>query len=95
MFSKCLDCHSLPLVTEALRGAGARLLDPDGKPIMDGEMYAGGSRAGFRNPYVRQFIRGFNASYIFKWCKRSLDWRNRSCSLACWMRASAGCTTAQ
>ena len=49
----------------------------DGKPIMDGEMYAGGSRAGFRNPYVRQFIRGFNASYIFKWCKRSLDWRNR------------------
>lgn len=31
-----LDSHSLPLLTEALRGAGARLLDPDGKPIMEG-----------------------------------------------------------
>ncbi len=27
---------SLPLVTEALRGVGARLLDPAGQPIMDG-----------------------------------------------------------
>ena len=47
----------------------------DGKPIMDGEMYAGGSRAGFRIPYMREFARGFNASYIFKWCKRAHDWR--------------------
>lgn len=28
--------HSLPLVTEALRGAGARLLDAEGRPLMDG-----------------------------------------------------------
>ena len=28
--------HSLPLVTEALRGAGARLLDADGASLMDG-----------------------------------------------------------
>lgn len=28
--------HSLPLVTEALRGAGARLLDADGNSLMDG-----------------------------------------------------------
>ncbi|MCG8277868.1 FAD-binding protein [Stenotrophomonas sp. NLF4-10] len=28
--------HSLPLVTEALRGAGARLLDAEGHPLMDG-----------------------------------------------------------
>jgi L-aspartate oxidase len=28
--------HSLPLVTEALRGAGARLLDRDGQPLMAG-----------------------------------------------------------
>ena len=28
--------HSLPLVTEALRGAGARLLDAEGCPLMDG-----------------------------------------------------------
>ncbi|SBV37028.1 L-aspartate oxidase [uncultured Stenotrophomonas sp.] len=28
--------HSLPLVTEALRGAGARLLDAEGKPLMAG-----------------------------------------------------------
>ncbi|TXI27314.1 MAG: FAD-binding protein, partial [Ottowia sp.] len=28
--------HSLPLVTEALRGAGARLLDADAQPLMDG-----------------------------------------------------------
>ena len=31
-----LHCESLPLITEALRGAGARLLDPAGKPIMQG-----------------------------------------------------------
>jgi len=31
-----LDRHSLPLITEALRGAGARLLDPNRKPIMEG-----------------------------------------------------------
>ncbi|MGB3394224.1 MAG: FAD-binding protein, partial [Stenotrophomonas sp.] len=30
------DLHSLPLVTEALRGAGARLLDAEGHPLMDG-----------------------------------------------------------
>lgn len=28
--------HSLPLITEALRGAGARLLDVSGRPLMDG-----------------------------------------------------------
>lgn len=30
-----LDYESLPLITEALRGAGARLLDPNGQSIID------------------------------------------------------------
>ncbi len=31
-----LDRRPLPLATEALRGAGARLVDDDGRPVMDG-----------------------------------------------------------
>lgn len=46
----------------------------DGKPISDGEMYTGSTRSGFRNAYLTQFARGFNASFLFKWDKRSSDW---------------------
>lgn len=47
----------------------------DGKPISDGEMYVGTTRDSVRNAYMRQYARGFNASFIFKWCKRANDWR--------------------
>lgn len=47
----------------------------DGKPISDGEMYTGKTRKSFRNAFVREFMRGFNASYLFKWSKRASDWR--------------------
>lgn len=46
----------------------------DGKPISDGEMYSGKSRTSTRNAFLKQFARGFNASIIFKWDKRSYDW---------------------
>lgn len=46
----------------------------DGKPISDGEMYTGKTRSGFRNAFLTQFARGFNASFLFKWDKRSRDW---------------------
>lgn len=46
----------------------------DGKPISDGEMYTGATRVSFRNAYLTQFSRGFNASFLFKWDKRSGDW---------------------
>lgn len=48
----------------------------DGKPISDGEMYVGKTRKGFRNSYITEYSRGFNASYIFKWCSRAFDWKN-------------------
>ena len=46
----------------------------DGKPISDGEMYTGNTRLSFRNAWLTQFSRGFNASFLFKWDKRSGDW---------------------
>lgn len=46
----------------------------DGKPIVDGETYIGSTRLSVRNALVRQFQRGFNASYTFKWSRRPRDW---------------------
>ena len=45
----------------------------DGKPIFDGETYMGHTRESFRNKIILQYMRGFNASYIFMWSRRPND----------------------
>lgn len=49
-----------------------------GKPILDGETYVGKSRKSFRNHLWLQYARGFNASFLFKWDRRTYDreWKN-------------------
>ncbi len=47
----------------------------DGKPIFDGEAYMGKTRQSFRDKIWLQYARGFNATYIFKWCRRPGDKR--------------------
>ena len=42
----------------------------DGKPIFDGETYMGHTRESFRNKILEQYMRGYNASYLFKWSRR-------------------------
>ena len=39
----------------------------DGKPIVDNEMYFGGSTNSIRQSYLDQYQRGFNMSMSFKW----------------------------
>lgn len=45
----------------------------DGKPIVDGETYLGKTRSSHRNMLLTQFARGLNASYFFKWDRRTGD----------------------
>lgn len=45
----------------------------DGKPIFDGETYMGHTRESFRDIILTQYMRGFNASYLFKWSRRPND----------------------
>ena len=45
----------------------------DGKPIFDGETYMGHTRESFRNKILEQYMRGYNASYLFKWSRRPND----------------------
>ena len=42
----------------------------DGKPFIDGETYLGHTRESHRAAILRQFARGMNASYYFKWERR-------------------------
>ena len=42
----------------------------DGKPFIDGETYLGRTRVSHRAAILRQFARGMNASYYFKWERR-------------------------
>jgi hypothetical protein len=44
-----------------------------GKPIFDGEAYVGRTRAEVRNRLWTQYARGFNASFVFKWDRRTYD----------------------
>ncbi|MBS1370132.1 MAG: hypothetical protein HPZ91_09280 [Lentisphaeria bacterium] len=43
----------------------------DGKPIFDGETYLGTTRKSHRDKIWTQYARGFNASYVFKWDRRT------------------------
>lgn len=45
----------------------------DGKPIFDGETYMGHTRESFRDKILEQYMRGYNASYLFKWSRRPND----------------------
>lgn len=45
----------------------------DGKPIFDGETYMGHTRESFRDKILTQYMRGLNASYLFKWSRRPND----------------------
>lgn len=50
----------------------------DGKPVMDSEMYVGLSSNSIRNAYIQEYMRGLNASYLFKWSRRPGDFnRNK------------------
>lgn len=49
----------------------------DGKPIVDGETYVGKTFLSVRNALVKQYQRGFNASYTFKWSRRPRDWARK------------------
>ncbi|MGN0854288.1 MAG: hypothetical protein ACI4R9_02065 [Kiritimatiellia bacterium] len=47
----------------------------DGKPIVDSEMYVGGSTNSIRQSFMDQYQRGYSVSYMFKWSRRPCDWR--------------------
>jgi hypothetical protein len=63
-------------VTMTPTGGGTRYEDmilraiSDGKPIIDGETYLGRTRTSHRAKLVREWARGLNASYYFKWERR-------------------------
>ncbi|MBR0460032.1 MAG: beta-galactosidase [Victivallales bacterium] len=44
-----------------------------GKPVFDGETYMGHTAQSMRRSLVKQFARGLNASFVFKWSRRAWD----------------------
>ena len=85
-FAKGIDRYALyrmlDLVCSQTGGGGiptAHLLRAvaDGKPIVDGETYIGTTALSVRNALVKQYQRGFNASYTFKWSRRPRDWARK------------------
>ena len=68
--------YGLCEVTMTPTGGGTRYEDTilraisDGKPIIDGETYLGRTRSSHRAKLVREWARGLNASYYFKWERR-------------------------
>ena len=75
-FAAVFDAYRLCEVTMTPTGGGTRYDDmllraiSDGKPIIDGETYLGRTRASHRARLVREWARGLNASYYFKWERR-------------------------
>ena len=75
-FAAVFGAYRLCEVTMTPTGGGTRYDDmilraiSDGKPIIDGETYLGRTRASHRAKLVREWARGLNASYYFKWERR-------------------------
>ncbi len=68
-----IEAPPMPGVADGILQRRFMLSISKGKPIHDGEMYAGGTKDGLERQLWLQMARGGNAAYFFKWTRRSWD----------------------